>query len=132
MHHQVDRESAAHLAEHAQHLEATQVGAQQQAAAPWRQRGIERLAAVQAHLEISAVSAQHFDAVEQRAGEGMEMPIDLAESRGPSVHPAEKFARCRARKRREGDEVQADRGEQEAGGAVAERARDPSHEAQRA
>ena len=51
VHHEIDRESMARLADHAQHFEAAQMRAEQQAAALRRKRGGERLGAVDADLE---------------------------------------------------------------------------------
>src|SRR5688572_15557605 len=131
VHHQVDRQLLVALAEGAQDLDAAQVRADQQAAAAAREQRLYRLHPVHADLEARAALRQHLDAVEQRAGEDVEMPEHLPQPDRRGEDAPEVGARGAPRTRREGDEVGADRQQQRTSGAVAQRARDPRHEAHR-
>src|SRR5262245_30614175 len=121
----VHRQPAVQAAHHAQHLEAAEVRAEQQAAAPLRERGLDDLLAVLLDGEFGAAPGEEVHAVVQRPGEGHVMARDVAQPRRPIQHATEIIARRVARAPREGEEVAADRVEQQAAGGVPQAEQQP-------
>jgi len=99
VHHDVD-EQLVRAPERAQRFEAAQVRAEQKAASPPGERGVEALLALHLDVEITEPASDEIHAVEDRRRKRKKMPPQVDQAGRPAQGAAEIFARAAARARR--------------------------------
>ena len=131
MHYDVDRQLFFRAADDAEHFEAAQMRAEQQASASLGQRIQEHLLVVHVHAEVAVAPVDEIDAVEQCGGKHEQVHERIAPGGSLVQRAVHERLRGAARKRCGHEEIAADGYQQHTARRAAAMQSQPDHEPQR-